>query len=145
MVSAGVHADRDGMRVSGLCVAIVSLLVAAHPILVSRASADDNDTCNRASVPASERLAACTREINSGLLQDADLSIAYLFRGVAYATSDDVERALADYNEAIRLDPRNVLAYTRRAGVYLRRGDFDTAIADYSEVIQIEPGLAFGF
>jgi len=59
--------------------------------------------------------------------------------------SGDNAGALADYDEAIRLDPGNVMAYTARGGVYLTEGDFERAVADYNEVIRINPSLPFGF
>src|ERR1700693_1912285 len=135
------------MRVSGLRIAALGLLMAMCPIQVRLASADDDHPCNQVLVQvlSEENIAACTREINSGLLQGADLATAYLNRGVAYATAHDVDRAFDDYSEAIRLDPKNTTAYTGRGGLYLRKGDVDHAIADYNEVIQIDPGLAFGF
>src|ERR1019366_8250522 len=135
------------MQVSGLRIAAIGLLMAMCPIQVRSASADDDRPCNQVLVQvlSEEKIAACTREINSGLLQGTDLATAYLNRGIAYARAPDIDRAFADYGEAIRLDPKNTTAYTGRGGLYLRKGDADHAIADYSEVIQIDPGLAFGF
>jgi tetratricopeptide (TPR) repeat protein len=41
----------------------------------------------------------------------------------------DYARAIADYDEAIRLDPKNFGAYYRR-GAYANKGELDRAIAD---------------
>jgi tetratricopeptide (TPR) repeat protein len=46
---------------------------------------------------------------------------------------------LADYNEAIRVDPKNTLAYNNRGNIYRDRGDNDHAIAEYNEAIRIDP------
>jgi tetratricopeptide (TPR) repeat protein len=51
----------------------------------------------------------------------------------------DNDRAIADYNEAIRLQPGYALAYNNRGGAYVRTGDFDRAINDYTEAIRINP------
>ena len=49
------------------------------------------------------------------------------------------DRAIADYNEAIRLDPKYVFAYNGRGNAYQAKGEHDRAIADYSEAIRLDP------
>ncbi|MFI5454900.1 MAG: tetratricopeptide repeat protein [Isosphaerales bacterium] len=51
----------------------------------------------------------------------------------------DVDRALADVNEAVRLDPHSVTALILRASIWADRKEYDRAIADYSEVIRHDP------
>ena len=51
------------------------------------------------------RIAACTQGINSGKLTAPQQAIGYSNRGVAYRQKGDGDRAIADFNEAIRLDP----------------------------------------
>ena len=51
--------------------------------------------------------------------------------------SDD--RAIADYNEAIRLDPKYRLAFHNRGVAWRDKDDFDRAIADYTEAIRLDP------
>ena len=45
--------------------------------------------------------------------------MAYCNRGVAYANKGDYDKAIADCNEAIRLDPKDAVAYCNR-GLSLR-------------------------
>ncbi len=47
---------------------------------------------------------------------------AYNNRGIVYRSHGQHERAIEDYNEAIRLDPQNPLPYTNRGVAYGRRG-----------------------
>lgn len=52
------------------------------------------------------------------------------------------ERALADFNEAIRLDPKNPVAYFERGKFHLSLSESDVAskaIADFSEAIRRDP------
>ena len=72
---------------------------------------------------------------------------AYAFnnRGIAYAKKGDTNRAIADYSESIRLDPKNANAFLNRGYVYAQRGDNDRAIADYSEAIRLKPDFARAF
>jgi rhomboid protease GluP len=48
----------------------------------------------------------------------------------------------ADYNEAIRLDPKNAEAYYNRGNSYLKKGDWNKAIADFTEAIRLNPKFA---
>ena len=58
------------------------------------------------------------------------MPIAYLNRGNAYFNKGDHDRAIADYTEAIRLDPKYANAYGRSRQQPTGKGDHDRAIAD---------------
>ncbi len=49
---------------------------------------------------------------------------------------------MADYNEAIRLDPDSAAAYVLRASAYMTSKDFAHAIADFGEAIRLAPKTA---
>jgi tetratricopeptide (TPR) repeat protein len=49
--------------------------------------------------------------------------------------------AVADYNESLRLRPRDAATYYNRAGAYRKQDKIDQAIADYRTVLEINPGL----
>ena len=51
----------------------------------------------------------------------------------------DNDRAIADFNEAIRLDPKSSLTFRNRGDAYTDKGDHDRALADYSEAIRLDP------
>src|SRR6266567_3870887 len=53
--------------------------------------------------------------------------------------------ALADYNEAIRLDPKSALALSDRGVAYGNKGDYDRALADLNEAIRLDPKSAHAF
>ena len=52
---------------------------------------------------------------------------------------------MADYNEAIRLDPRYSSAYHNRGKVWYARKDLDKALADYSEAIRLDPKYSLAY
>ena len=61
----------------------------------------------------------------------------------------DWDGAIADYDEAIRLHPRNVIGYASRGSAYLSRQNYDKAIADFLSWSRLDPegkyaDLAFG-
>jgi tetratricopeptide (TPR) repeat protein len=62
-------------------------------------------------------------------------------RGWAYHSKRDYEKAIADYTEAIRLDPNNASVYRMRAEAYRAKGESGKAKADLAraEVIELSP------
>ena len=46
---------------------------------------------------------------------------------------------MADFNEAIRLDPKLAWAYNCRGNAWYRKKESDKAIADYNEAIRLDP------
>jgi len=100
------------------------MLVVADP-----AAADDVALCNR-EAPRDVDVAACTRVINSGAGRP---SVNYNSRGGAYREKGDRDRAIADFTEAIRLDPKDWYPYHNRGLAYHDKGEPDRAIADYTD------------
>jgi len=60
-------------------------------------------------------------------------------RGEAAFDKKDYDKAIADYTEAIRLDPNYYNYYNRRGDAYNIKKDYDKAIADYTEAIRLDP------
>ena len=51
----------------------------------------------------------------------------------------EFDKAIADFTEAIRLNPQFAWAYWGRGHVYEVNRDFDKAIADFTESIRLDP------
>jgi len=66
----------------------------------------------------------------------------YANRGVAYLRAGDYERAFADFNRSLSLEPDNLEALGNRGIAYDRRGDRDRAIADFDRALRIDPDRA---
>src|SRR6185503_10577049 len=56
----------------------------------------------------------------------------YLHRGEERAGKKDYERAIADYNMALQLNPDYAEAYNDPGFAYYLKGDFERAISDYT-------------
>src|SRR5665647_1764803 len=70
-----------------------------------------------------QQIKSCTALITSGQEATENLSIAYYNRALAYENKDDDEHAIADYSEAIRLNPSDAEAHFYRGLARARKGD----------------------
>ena len=51
----------------------------------------------------------------------------------------DQDKAIADYSEAISLNPDDLVAFNDRGVVWREKGNINRAIADYDEAIRLDP------
>jgi tetratricopeptide (TPR) repeat protein len=91
------------------------------------------------SVDPDTRIAGCTALIQTGQLTTGNLSTIYNNRGTAYSSKGDHDRAIQDYNEAIRLRPDFALAYEERGDSYFVQSNLTAAIASFEHVISAAP------
>ncbi|MBL1178031.1 tetratricopeptide repeat protein [Pantanalinema sp. GBBB05] len=75
------------------------------------------------------------------VLIDTDLGNAsdYNNRGLIHFQSGNPVRALADYNHALRLNPRLAKVYNNRANCYAALGQLEAALLDYEMAIDLNP------
>lgn len=104
---------------------------------ISGAWADMSQDCVQ-EADAERRIAGCTQVIESGLWRGDDLSWAYNNRGMAFELQENARRAIADYDTAIQLDPRNAQAFNNRGNAYARMGSLDKALEDHNRAISID-------
>ena len=101
-----------------------------------------------------EQIAGCTNAIKSGKYIGRNLAWAYLNRGNARQDKRDLDGAIADYDQAIRLDPKYAFAYGNRGNARKAKGDllmarspgnsrlsedYYQAILDFNQAIQLDP------
>jgi D-alanyl-D-alanine-carboxypeptidase/D-alanyl-D-alanine-endopeptidase len=58
---------------------------------------------------------------------------------------DTYDRAIQNYDEAIRLDPKSASAFAGRGSAYFDKGNYDHAIQDFNEAIRLNPKSAIAF
>jgi serine/threonine protein kinase/tetratricopeptide (TPR) repeat protein len=70
-----------------------------------------------------------------------DDSVTHVNLGRIYLQTGRVREALAEYREAIRIDPRFVTAYANLGGTYLyQMGDVASALPVFQKILQLDPG-----
>jgi lipoprotein NlpI len=122
------------------------LLIANALLLLLAAPAraqwnDDAEKCAETPTP-DLALARCTRAIQSGELSELSLVVTLNNRGNAYQNKGDYARAIADYDQAIRLKSDSALIFNNRGSAYQHRGDYERAMQDYEQAIRLDPTSA---
>jgi tetratricopeptide (TPR) repeat protein len=92
-----------------------------------------------------QRLDGCSAVIKGGREKGDKLAEIFNHRGVAYRLKGDHDRAIADYAQAIRLNPKFGAAFNNRGVAYDYKGDFDRAIADFDQAIKLKPSAEAHF
>jgi tetratricopeptide (TPR) repeat protein len=89
----------------------------------------------------------CTAVIQSGRgtkagLRAVSLAEAFYYRGLAYLLKREYDRAIADFGEAIRIEPDLAGAYFSRGMAFTAVGDHRQAADTYTALIGIRPNDA---
>jgi tetratricopeptide (TPR) repeat protein len=119
------------------------LAVAALAGLPMVAAADEWYSCVKLSDDLA--VAGCSRAIDSHQYTGRSLARLYTRRGGAYQAQGDLDHAMADFNESMRVDPTYPSAYNNRGIAWYRRGDLDRAIADYDQAIRLDPKYLYAY
>jgi tetratricopeptide (TPR) repeat protein len=83
------------------------------------------------------RLSGCTLVIEDPTESAANQAAARTSRGMAFKVKGAYDRALDDYDEALRLNPADALTFNERGVIWLLKGDFDRAIGDFTDAIRL--------
>lgn len=84
-------------------------------------------------------ISACTTLIDSGENSAARLNDYLVSRGIAYQQVGDLARAMADYDKAIRLNPKDYYAFFNRGLANMDSGHAKQAAADFTVAIRLRP------
>ena len=122
-----------GFKRRGVVAAIVLVLANVAPLAAEQA-------CDNSHAKSSDDvIAACTRLISSGHVNNETLARFYNNRGVAYANKHDYDRAIEDYSRAVKTNPRNGTAYNNRGIAYRQKANAKQAIEDSTRAIELDP------
>ena len=76
---------------------------------------------------------------------EVQLSAQEYYERALGRSDDDAEGQIADYSEALRLNPDYAEAFNNRGVARKSKGDLEGAIADYSEALRLNPQDALAF
>ncbi|GHV78305.1 hypothetical protein AGMMS49944_00960 [Spirochaetia bacterium] len=71
-----------------------------------------------------------------------DQAKAFMDRGITFYYKGDYVTAIADFTDALKLDPNNTATYINRGASYFHKEDYDRAIADCTQAIKLDPNNA---
>jgi len=86
-----------------------------------------------------QALQACTDSLNQEMLSAEGRASTLVNRGIVYLNRGDVGHAMADFEEAIRLEPTMAEGYTNRGLVLLRQENYQGAITEISRGLELNP------
>jgi tetratricopeptide (TPR) repeat protein len=75
----------------------------------------------------------------------ADDALSYNERGAARSFLEQYDSAVADYTEALKLDPKLVRAWRNRGSVYCYLEKYQEAVADCTRAIELDPKYASAY
>lgn len=141
--SAGRIANAGKGRAMRFAGTLLAILLFVSPAWA--ASEEDRTECARPGNP-DQAIAACTRIIESQQGSKNVLASIYGMRANLHQAKGNLDRAIADYGQAIRLMEEAAPAswelaffYWLSGHVYRGKGDLDRAIASYDESIRVAP------
>lgn len=69
----------------------------------------------------------------------------FINRGIERDQKGEYDRAIADFTQAIRLDPDNAVAYSNRGNVWNNEQEYDQAIVDCNKAIRLNPNYVLAY
>ena len=74
-----------------------------------------------------------------------DPATIYFYRGTAYYFKKEYDRAIADFNQALILNPKDAAAFNNLGNAYYNKKQYERAIADYNQALILNPKDAEAF
>jgi len=87
-------------------------------------------------------IAACHALIESDKAAKGDRVKALIARAAAYERKGEIDRAIADYDTALRLDPTLTEVFNSRGELFRKKGDRVHALSDFGTAVKLDPNHA---
>jgi tetratricopeptide (TPR) repeat protein len=87
-------------------------------------------------------LSACGALIDNAKTEKADRIKALIARATAYERKNMIDRAITDYDGALRLDPALADVHNARGELWRKKGDLPKAVIDFAAAIRLNPDHA---
>jgi tetratricopeptide (TPR) repeat protein len=99
----------------------------------------DPAPCVAAADDSEKILSACGALIDNEKTLKADRIKALVARAGAFARKDEADRAIADYDTALRLDPTLADIFNARGELWRKKGDPPHALSDFAAALKLNP------
>jgi len=136
--SSAVVQLEEAAIVRTIAIGLLLVLLVALPAPAWADFAQDNRQCGGDPNPDIE-IGGCTRLIQSGRFNNKNLAIIFNNRGTGYSRKGEYDRAIRDFDAALRLKPDDASAFYNRGIAYYGKGQYDQAIRDFTEAIRLKP------
>ena len=120
------------LSISCLCLMLVTGVALAQ-------NAFDATQCQPVADNFDLAIKRCSAAIDSRKYSGAALAQLHLTRGVEWAKKGEPDRAIADYDASLKLNPNDPVAHHARAVEHSVKGDYARAIADFDMAIKADP------
>jgi formylglycine-generating enzyme required for sulfatase activity/lipoprotein NlpI len=94
---------------------------------------------NKEKAPRDVQISGCSTVIQSSQETPENLAVAFYNRGLAYYVIDKIDLSIADYTEAIRLNPKNARSWNNRCVSRTVAGRLQQALTDCNESLRLLP------
>jgi tetratricopeptide (TPR) repeat protein len=122
------------------------LTMTAGPAAAQSTRLKNIQLCNGSDRTSPEpQIKGCTALIVSDTEPPRILTVAHNNRGNAYVARGDYDRAIEDYNQAIKISPSYARAFNNRAVAFGKKGQHERAVEDLDAALKLEPGYAGAF
>ena len=125
-------------------VALFAFFVCATTPTIACSQTRDSDVCKDVDYVPNPTLVidVCTNLINGWHGETEQLVNLLLARGSAYIDKGYSDQAIADFGQAIMLNPLSAEAHYDEASAYIQKDMPDLALKEYNEAIRLKPGYA---
>jgi len=117
---------------------LLAILFAWTPMLAQ--TEQERSWCEgEGTVTPAQRIEACSSLIKAERDKAERLAELFNYRGLAFKLNGELDRAINDYSQAIKLNGKLAGAYNNRGVAYDRKADYERAIQDYDQAIKLKP------
>jgi tetratricopeptide (TPR) repeat protein len=134
----------DGVLVSRrLAAGIFAVVLGAAATFSTTFAGTQDPVLDCLSEDNDRRISGCSALIATPGLPGEQLSLAHGLRALAYSLKGQYEKALADYDTAIGLNPDFAVALNNRAWLYFKTGRLEQGVADVEHALRLAPASPY--
>ena len=128
--------------IGAVTVALTTANASAALLVLGNAAAQSCYVSASAERDGADDVQTCTLALREEMLGRRDRAATLINRGIIYLHRNDAARALADFDDAIALEPGMAEGHTNRAAALLEQGDYRGALEAVTRSLALDPHQA---